>query len=238
MNLSDLAAQLEADLLWRQDEVRFFQNRGATLPSEDEKDQYRRAVILVLYAHFEGFCKFGFEVYRTTINSEQISCADATPAIAAAGWAQIFKELRDPTKKCRDFKNTLPDDGKLHRFARDREFMERKSEFAQLPVMIPEEFIDTESNLKPVVLRKILYRLGLPYDQFEQHEGQISRLLNTRNKIAHGEDRAGVKETEYEELRKLVFQMMDAIKNRIIEYLRHKAFLRPLPPVPVSTATS
>lgn len=235
MNLSDLAAQLEAELLWRQDEVRFFQNRGATLPTEDEKDQYRRAVILVLYAHFEGFCKFGFELYRTTINGEQVSCAEATPAIAAAGWAQLFKELRDPTKKCPDFKNSLPDDGKLHRFARDREFMERTTEFWQLPVTIPDDFVDTESNLKPVVLRKILYRLGLPHDQFDQHEGQISRLLNTRNKIAHGEDRAGVKETEYEELRKLVFQMMDAIKNKIIEYLRQKAFLKELPPVPVQT---
>jgi hypothetical protein len=236
MNLSDLAAQLEAELLWRQDEVRFFQNRGAALSTEDEKDQYRRAVILVLYAHFEGFCKFGFELYRTTINSEQISCADATPAIAAAGWAQIFKELRDPTKKCADFKNSLPDDGKLHRFARDREFMERMVEFGQLPVTIPDDFVDTESNLKPVVLRKILYRLGLPHDQFEQHEGQISRLLNTRNKIAHGEDRAGVKEIEYEQLRKLVFQMMDAIKNKIIEYLRQEAFLKRIPPVTVLTS--
>jgi hypothetical protein len=236
MNLSDLAAQLEAELLWRQDEVRFFQNRGATLSTEDEKDQYRRAVILVLYAHFEGFCKFGFELYRTTVNGEQISCADATPAVAAAGWAQLFKELRDPNKKSSDFKNSLPHDGKLHRFARDREFMERTAEFGQLPVTIPDDFVDTESNLKPVVLRKILYRLGLPHDQFEQHEGQISRLLNTRNKIAHGEDRAGIKEADYDELRKLVFQMIDAIKNKIIEYLRQKAYLKPLPPVTVSTS--
>jgi len=236
MNLSDLAAQLEAELLWRQDEVRFFQNRGAALSTEDEQNQYRRAVILVLYAHFEGFCRFGFELYRTTINNEQISCADAIPAIAAAGWAQLFKELRDPNKKCPDFKNSLPDDGKLHRFARDREFMERSAEFGQLPVAIPDDIVDTQSNLKPVVLRKILYRLGLPHDQFDQHEGQINRLLNTRNKIAHGEDRAGVKETEYEELRKLVFQMMDAIKNKIIECLHQKTFLKRLPPVTVSAS--
>jgi len=235
MNLSDLAAQLEAELLWRQNEVRFFQNRGATLPNEDEQNQYRRALILVLYAHFEGFCKFGFELYRTTINNERISCSDATPAIAAAGWAQLFRELRDPTKKCTDFKNSLPDDGKLHRFARDREFMERTAEFGQLPVTIPDNFVDTESNLKPVVLRKLLYRFGLPHDQFENNEGQINRLLNTRNKIAHGEDRTGVKEAEYEELRTLVFGVMGAIRNKIIEYLSQKAFLKSLPHVTVST---
>ncbi len=226
MNLPDLAAQLEAELLWRQDELRFFQNRGATFLTESEKDQYRRAVVLVLYAHFEGFCKFAFELYRTSINAEQIPCADATPAIAAAGWARLFSELRDPNKKCPDFKNRLPDDSKLHRFARDREFVERTAEFGQLPVTIPEDFVDTESNLKPIVFRKILYKLGLPHDQFDQHEGQIDRLLNTRNRIAHGGHRGGVKETEYEELRKLVFQMMDAIKNKILECLREKLFLK------------
>ena len=234
MNLGDLAAQLESELHWRQDEVRFFQNRGATLLTEEERDQYRRAVILVLYAHFEGFCKFGFELYRTTINSEQISCADATPAIAAAGWAQLFKELRDPSKKCPDFRNRLPDDSKLHRFARDVEFIERTAEFGQLPVRIPDDFVDTESNLKPVVLRKLLYRFGLPHDQFEPHEGQINRLLNTRNKIAHGEDRAGVREAEYEELRNLVFRIMDAIKTKIIECLSQRAFLRAPVTVPLS----
>jgi len=236
MNLSDLAAQLEDELYWRQDEVRFIQNRGATLSTDAEKDQFRRAVILILYAHFEGFCKFGFELYRNTINNEQILCADATPAIAAAGWTQLFKELRNPTKKSPDFRNCLPNDGKLHSFAREREFMERTAEFGQLPVKIPDDFVDTESNLKPVVLRKILYRLGLPHDQFEHHEGNISRLLNARNKIAHGEGRTGVRESEYEELRALVFQMMDAIKNMIMERLGQRAYLKPLPPVTVSSS--
>jgi HEPN superfamily RiboL-PSP-like protein len=43
-----------------------------------------------------------------------------------------------------------------------------------------------ESNLKPVVLRKILFRLGFPPETFASHEGTIHRLVNRRNNIAHG----------------------------------------------------
>jgi hypothetical protein len=91
MNLPDLSAQLESELAWRQDEIRFFQNRGTILLKADEQDQYRRAVVLVLYAHFEGFCKFAFDLYRTAINGEQIACSEASPAIAAAGGRDSLK---------------------------------------------------------------------------------------------------------------------------------------------------
>lgn len=232
MNLPDLSAQLESELAWRQDELRFFQNRGTMLLREDEQDQYRRAVVLVLYAHFEGFCKLAFDLYRTAVNAERLPCSEASPAIAAAGWARLFKELRDPSTKCAEFRRSLPDDGKLHRFARDREFMERSIEFSRLPVSIPDDFVDTESNLKPVVLRKILYRLGLPHDQFSMHEGKIDRLLNIRNKIAHGESRSGVTAVDYEELRTIVFRIMEDIKGQIIESLRQRHFRRSVQPLP------
>ena len=237
MNLPDLSAQLELELAWRQAEIRFFQNRGTTLIKVEEQDQYRRAVILVLYAHFEGFCKFAFDLYRTAINGEKVACQDASPAIAAAGWARLFKELRDPSTKCIEFRHALPDDTKLHRFARDREFMERTIEFGRLDVTIPDDFVDTESNLKPVVLRKILFRLGLPYDQFSQHEGKIHRLLRVRNEIGHGETRSGVNATDYGELRAIVFEIMEAIKRQVLESLRQNHFLRPMGPDPPVAAT-
>jgi hypothetical protein len=112
--------------------------------------------------------------------------------------------------------------------------MERSVEFNRFPVTIPDDFVDTESNLKPVVLRKILYRLGLPHDQFSQHEGKIDRLLRVRNKIAHGESRSGVTSTDYEELRRIVFQIMEEVKRQVLEFLGQGHFRRPaqsmLPP--------
>jgi hypothetical protein len=231
MNLADLLAQLESEKCWRQDEIRFFQNRGASLLRAEEQDQYRRAVVLVLYAHFEGFCKFALELYRNAINSEQIECRSANYAIVAASMANVFRDLRSPDSKCKEFKNALPDDAKLHRFARDREFVERTTAFGSTVVDIPDDVVDTESNLKPVVLRKNLYRLGLTHDQFSPYEGKINKLIQIRNSIAHGESASGVSSHAYEDLRRVVFEIMDEVSRHVIVSLREKRFLRTSPSV-------
>ncbi|MFN9836724.1 MAG: MAE_28990/MAE_18760 family HEPN-like nuclease, partial [Pseudanabaena sp.] len=56
-DISDILAQIEAEQTWRYDEIRFFQNQATNVPL-DKQDQFRRVLILLLYAHFEGFCKF------------------------------------------------------------------------------------------------------------------------------------------------------------------------------------
>src|SRR5574337_1061994 len=163
MNIPELWAEIEAEQEWRQSEIRFFQNQILNITSEKEQDKFRRVLILMLYAHFEGFCKFAFNLYIDAVNREGITCAEVNFAIAAASLNDLFVSLRDPLKKCSGFKRELPDDTTLHRFARDREFLEQYVEFEKRLVSIPDEVIDIESNLKPIVLRKILYRLGFHY---------------------------------------------------------------------------
>jgi hypothetical protein len=86
--------------------------------------------------------------------------------------------------------------------------------------------VDTESNLKPIVLRKNLYRLGFPHDGLESLEGSISRLLNIRNEIAHGANNRGVNNKEYESLRKAAFYVMDTVKRYVMNALTSKEYLR------------
>lgn len=226
MNLATLWAEIEDEQAWRIDEMRFFQNQLATLSDENQKEQFRRALILLLYAHFEGFCKFALSLYATTINHEGIACGDANHAIAAASLADLFAALRDPSSRCPEFRTTLPDDSQLHRFARDREFFMRTDDFARRLVVIPDKFVDTEANLKPVVLRKILYRLGFQHDLFQHVEGEIHRLLNMRNGIAHGDLKSGVAETRYDEIRVAVFHIMDEIKRTVMAALQNRSYLK------------
>jgi hypothetical protein len=122
MNISQLWAEIENEHLWRMNEIRFFQNMLPVDQPGIKQDQFRRALILILYAHFEGFCKFTFLLYVNSVNSEGVTCAQANFAIAAASLSTVFADLRHPDKKCPEFRNSLPDDSKLHRFARDREF--------------------------------------------------------------------------------------------------------------------
>jgi hypothetical protein len=150
MNLAELRAELEADRAWREEEIRTLQNRGATIDNSEELNRYRRALVLLLYAHYEGFCKFAFTLYTSAINRSGISCGEAAHVIAAASLADLFRNLRNPQKKCDLFQHVLPDDSNLHQFAREQEFVERTAEVKSRPVNIPEHVVDTESNLTPL----------------------------------------------------------------------------------------
>jgi hypothetical protein len=226
MSTETFWAEIEAEQAWREAEIRFLQNQLALLEEEEARDRFRRTLIVMLYSHLEGFCKFAFGLYVRGINEAQIKCAEATFAIAAASLADLFDALRDSGKKCEEFRNQLPSDEKLHRFARDREFLERAQEFDARIVEIPESVIDLEANLKPVVLRKALYRLGLAHDQFAVMEGQIHMLLNYRNKIAHGAFRDGVPKDTYQVLYGAVFDIMAGVKRDIMAALDERRYLR------------
>ena len=226
IDLAKLWSEIEAEQTWRVDELRFFQNQIASLVDDLQKDQFRRALILLLYAHYEGFCKFALTLYVNTINATGIACGSLNTAIAAASMHTIFRELRDPSSKSSLFSRKLPDDAKLHRFARDKEFVENMQAFESKPVTIPDDLIDMESNLKPAVLRKNLFQLGLKHDQFESIEGAISKLLNYRNRIAHGETKEGIRSETYNDLRTLAINIMTTIKRDIMQAIQEEHFLR------------
>jgi hypothetical protein len=225
MDLVSYWAQIEQEQAWRTNEIRFFDNQASKLDN-NEQDKFRRANILLLYAHYEGFCKFVFTLYVNAINSEGLRCIDANHSLAAATLETLFYELRNPEAKATEFKNSAPDDKKLHLFARNKEFVERSADFYQRKVLIPDSFVDTESNLKPIVLRKNLYKLGFPFDGLQSIEGSIHRLLNLRNEIAHGAHGNGVGSKEYEEVRKSTFDVMNAVKRYVMDALSNKTYLR------------
>jgi len=226
MNIPDLRAELEADRIWREDEVRKLQNLGGNLSSDQEKDQYRRSLILMLYAHFEGFCKFALSLYCSAINRARIQCEQADFALAAASLAPLFRDLRNPQKKSDIFRHSLPDDAKLHVFAREAEFVQRSAQLLGRTVEIPDGVVDMESNLTPTVLSKNLFRLGFRHDAFEAWYGDINKLLEFRNKIGHGEMRSGIAEKAYTDLRASVDRVMTGVTVVVIRSLEERDYLR------------
>lgn len=226
MNLEDLWGQIEEDYSWRVSEIRFLENQLARYKTESNKAKLRRPIVLMLYAHFEGFCKFCFSLYVETINQSNIYCAEANSSIIAASLSNVFKQLRNPDKKSPVFRSLLPDDGKLHSFARDREFIELSYQLLKQIVEIPNNFIDMEDNLKPVVLRKILFQLGFSAELFKEKEGSITILLKYRNGIAHGELKHGINLKEYELVKRASKAVMDGIRLLIMDALRRKAFMK------------
>ncbi|MGH8071150.1 MAG: MAE_28990/MAE_18760 family HEPN-like nuclease [Candidatus Entotheonellia bacterium] len=226
MNLPTIRAELEDEQTWRQNEIRFLRNQLANVSDPSEKMQFRRALVLMLYAHYEGYCKFALLQYLKTINQEAIRCEEATSAIVAGAWSRIFTAMERGDQTSEIFRNSLPEDARLHRFARRRDFIEQFSEFAKQIARIPEETIDTESNLHPIVMQKNLYLLGLDHNLFSKHDGDILHLIYRRNNISHGSDKMGLTESEYERLESAVFKIMDDLMDIVMEAMQKERYKR------------
>lgn len=227
MNIDTLRAEMEEDLAWRMDEIRFFQNTCAAIASIDGQQRFRKALLVLLYANLEGFAKLVFSTYVSAVNAEAVACRDASLAIAAASLADVFRYLRDGNGRVPGYKKLgLPDDAQLQKFARDREFLSQALELMQRPVAIPDKVTSTEANLGRDVLRKILYRLGLPHEDFKDIEPDLERLRVLRNNVAHGDAKQGVEKKDYEQLRDATFRMMRELMSRITLALSTRSFMR------------
>ena len=102
--------------------------------------------------------------------------------------------------------------------------MENAWVFGQRFAAIPQGYVDTESNLKPIVLRKNLFRLGLPHDLFDGFENSINKLLKYRNDIAHGKRDVVINETDYDKLFAIVSEIMDELRRSILKAISTRAF--------------
>ncbi len=207
--------------------MQFLHNQLSYIKKEEDKKRYRKVLVVMLYSHFEGFCKTAFSIYANAINQENLTCSHVIDPIIASSLSTVFREFENISKKSSLFKNDLPDDRTIHRFARQVELINNLNAVWTQRVNIPiDDVVDTEANLKPSIMRKILYRLGLPHDAFNENEGKLHSLLNYRNKIAHGSSKDGLDEKIYEEIQTSTLAIMSSIIKMIMSALSKTNYLR------------
>ena len=161
--------EIEQDLDWREAEMAVLRVLLANVVLSDrEKFMLFRAGWALLYAHFEGFCKFALTVYYDSIKSlGKLNC-DLAPL------TQVFA-LSSPLKIIR----SLPPAellGAIQSFEIDQ---------LQKPAVFPD--VNTDSNLWPATLEKLLKDADLTVDALNKHNRKLGTLVSRRNKIAHGE---------------------------------------------------
>ena len=161
--------EIERDLGWRESELAMLRvllaNESIT---EREKLVLFRAAWALLYAHYEGFCKFALTVYFDALKSSGAKCSDLSSKTQAFALTEKLKEIRN-----------LPPIDLLSAM------LEFKSENLEQPVSFPE--VDTESNLWPKTLSRLLEDADLEVNSLRLHNRALATLVNRRNKIAHGE---------------------------------------------------
>lgn len=202
---------METELAWRKEELAFFKNQLYNIDDEEQQNKYRKSLVLMLYSHFEGFIKICLLTYVQYVNSLHRKRKDFNEQLVASSMNREFAAYDNNDIKCSVFKNKLPEDKRLHRFYRRVNLLENIEELEQSDLVIPDEAIDTESNLWYIVLQKNLFKVGLPIDLFDGLSKDIDALVNRRNSIAHGTERVGVREEEYSKWENKSYWIMEQI---------------------------
>lgn len=225
MTKDELRELLEDELLWRTEEINFFKSQLLNL-KEEEKNRYRKSMILILYSHLEGFIKFALINYAQYLNGLGKKREEFDFTLIATSMNKEFKAY-DKNSKSPLFNNKkVPADDSIHGLYRRVNLLESSSNLLNQPLIIDDGAIDTESNLWYIVLQKNLYRLGLPADMFQEYKSDIDALVNRRNAIAHGSRSDGVKEKEYKKWEDSIKHVMENIVRKIYLYANNEMYLR------------
>ena len=231
-NLEDIRAQLELDISWRRTEMRRLNNVLMSIIDTDVQVSQRRCLFMMLYAHYEGFFKLALSTYAQQINNLNIKCGDVKEALAAASFSRVFSDLADVHKIPHLLKGNMLMDENIKIVARRAAFINQMRQFDLLTVNIEEKsVVKTDSNLWLYVLRPILFQLGFDSKVFDIHEGDIKFLMNTRNTVAHGGDEKPLKQENYENVQRVVFEMMSDMAVLITNALIDESYLRTQPTI-------
>ena len=172
MNLPNLTAALESDLIWRRREILALTTMLAATTAEDEKLTLMRASLTLLYAHWEGFVKNAAQQYLNYVSENARRFSDLSDNFV---WVMSKREmdLFMGTKK-----------GSADHIAIMIEVVNRRK---SLDKELFKDRIDTGSNLKEKVFDNICAIIGLAADKSKYDLDIIcKRLLEKRNKVAHG----------------------------------------------------
>ena len=159
----------------------------------------------MLYAHYEGFSKFCLTRFYEEASERLYSCSPLPLETLALALSDDIRNLRK-----------LPQSDVISTMQSFADYIDRKQ-----PIF-PD--VDTQSNLWPGVLKKLLNQADVSSDFIDEYRSKINNLFSKRNKIAHGEN-SFIKETSYYlECESIILDLMYMIAYRIDERLETQPY--------------
>lgn len=212
MRIEEFQDFLDNDLGWRKMEI---SQLFMVLNTAESKDVVGKSMILLLYAHWEGFIKKSSKYYLKYVSDKNIKIKDLTSNFEAIMLKRFARDCidQDSNNLAKEF--ALMD---KHRKARDRPFkidIDVDNEFDK-------EFIDTQYNLSSKALANIIQIIGIKYNDAIRTRRQFLdvNLLKNRNAIGHGNQ---LKINSEEELSPLDFSQILKLKNFVVLMLDYFA---------------
>lgn len=174
MELTDLRAQLEEDLNWRLAELTVLKNAARNASERDSEQALSKTLIVMLYANFEGFCKFALKLYLRFVQSEGNMIGELSFPLVSLSLFPEFCALWKLGEKD-------PDKERIAAFLAKYPVLE-----TSLLSMDPDKIVKS-GNLNARELTVLLGLVGLDASFSLNYEAALNNLLNRRGGIAHGD---------------------------------------------------
>ena len=205
-NILEFRNDMEESLSWRMDELRVLKN----LLRENNNVPVVKTLIVMLYAHFEGFFKDCLECYIKYINSTGKLLKYFTDSLITASLNREYAAFEDLNRRCKELSTTPPAEDFLHKYHRRKELTQKlTSDYLNREIRIDDKIINTKSNLDYNVVQENMYILGLNYNHFLDKQYNITKLVNLRNSVAHGSQREPIEFEEFEKIERDIFEIMN-----------------------------
>jgi hypothetical protein len=205
------ADQVEDDLAWREAELASLKVQVAkSRPGSVARQAMLRSLWSMLYAHFEGFCRYAWNIYFDAIEASGAQRSDCKPKIAQMSLSKEFRRIRGDLSA----ENLW-------------EFM-----LIGLPLLLSnkvrfETRFEESGNLWPQVVKENSASVGLPSTQVDTYEVEIRSLVARRNDIAHGKQMTINSLSEYEKYENAAFLIMHELAIAIVDCIENRTFLSP-----------
>lgn len=200
---------VEQDLRWREEELAALKLLASSAIKASAKERaLLRALTALLYAHYEGFCKFCWDLYVETLSNQKPQ----------------KRILVDPLKIA-VLENEILKLKKAMSHADVVKFMDSYGSYCRetQPIKIS---LEIDSNLWPDRFQKIMDRLNLNSDFIKTYNTEIRALVGRRNGIAHGEKLIIANIKAYEQFESCALLIMHELAINIANALEHETHMK------------
>lgn len=188
---------------WRDGEFAKFKVNSSNV----DENLWCRMCIPMIYAHWEGFVVSSLKVLLEHLNRLELNPKDVKTNLVVVGLGDSYKSLSGK----QSFKQRV-------------EFTDKFSGIFQEKLKFAKK-IDTKSNLRSDVLNELCEMFSLDFSGFEDQAGDIDRLVNVRNSIAHGENSIVPRLENIEKYIEAVTKAMDVLIEEIQKFIEGEEYL-------------
>lgn len=165
-----------------------------------EQAVFLRAAVCLLYAHWEGFIKEAATAYISYVATRGLHYRDLAPNFVALGLQSAIKQAGQS-------------DSPLLHTELVIKMTSGQSDNAALPW---QDAVNARSNLNSKVLTEILCRVGVDDTAYRPKKPIIDeRLIDNRNRAAHGEQYLGIQPDDYAGLHNDIIQLIEWFRDDV-----------------------